>query len=628
MRGRHLVGVVIFLVAACSGGQGVQSAGTANFGGGRQPLALLPAPGGLCGGDGTHKDCSDPSGCGGSGASSGGGGLNAGSASGGTGYGSGTGGSAYGGATGFGGGSNNGGAAGSGAPTYDAGSADAAADAGGCQLDPDAGITSCDGGTAGDAGGATEGGAAPPPASTSNVASSTPPRSTLGSACQQLDSSKPYTLYESADDSNSTASPVITRALIRAGRRVPPNIVRPWEFLNYYTFSFRPAAPGQVRIIPQLSSCPDNGQLSLQVALQSEHRSPGARAPLNITFVLDTSGSMGAGNTNGPQPIELERDAVLAIAGQLHAGDVVSMVTWSTTQNNILVGHNVTGPNDPAIVSAAHALTPGGGTDLHAGLVRGYALAKQSYAQDRINRVVLISDGQANVGVTDAALIGQYADDEEGQEGIYLAGIGVGQGVNDTLMNKVTDAGRGAYVYLDSAAEAQKMLRDHFLSVIDVAARSVRLEVTLPWYLGVAKFYGEQMSTNSAQVRPQHLAPNDAMMFFQVLRACDPSLIHGDDHIRLRATWQLPFTREKREAVVYTTLNALAGDDANLTKAAAIAGYAEAVGLAGQATDNASAITTLKKALDNVKAAKNATTDPDLVEIAGLLESYIHTFGG
>lgn len=90
----------------------------------------------------------------------------------------------------------------------------------------------------------------------------------------------------------------------------------------------------------------------------------------------------------------------------------------------------------------------------------------------------------------------------------------------------------------------------------------------------------------------------------------------------------MPFTRERRDAVIYTTLNALAGDDANLTKAAAITGYAEAVGLAGQAPAPASSIKLLKNALDNVKAAKNATTDPDLLEIAGLLQSYIKVFGG
>jgi Ca-activated chloride channel family protein len=236
--------------------------------------------------------------------------------------------------------------------------------------------------------------------------------------------------------------------------------------------------------------------------------------------------------------------------------------------------------------------------------------------------VILISDGQANVGITDEQLIGDHADDEEGQEGIYLAGIGVGDGVNDTLMNVVTDAGRGAYVYLDSVDEADKILGKRLLSVVDVAARAVRLEVTLPWYMQVQKFYGEQISTDPTKVRPQHLGPNDAMLFFQVLRACDGSLIHGDDRIRLRATWEAPFTREAREAVVDTTFNALAGDDANLTKAAAIAGYAEALVRVDGMVDVMSRKQVLESARKNVLQAKGAQTDPDLIEIADLLATY------
>jgi Ca-activated chloride channel family protein len=399
-------------------------------------------------------------------------------------------------------------------------------------------------------------------------------------------------------------------------------VVRPWEFLNYYDFSFEPAAPGEVRMVPQLSSCPENNRLSLQVALQSEARAPGERAPLTVTFVLDTSGSMGSAGFNGPAPIALSRQAVLAMASQLRAGDVVSMVTWSVGQNVILAGHEVSGPDDPVLVQAANALSANGGTDLNAGLTRGYALARQHYGPERINRVVLISDGIANVGVTDEALIAEAADDEEGDAGIYLAGIGVGDGVNDTLMNTVTDAGRGTYVYLDSTEEAQHMLGERFLQVVDLAARNVRLEVTLPYHLVLEKFFGEVASTDATKVRPQHLGPGDAMLFFQVLRACEPSLLHGDDRIRLRATWETPFEREARETVLDTTLNALAGDDSALSKAAAVAAYAEALMQAASIVDGSERAALLLEALATVRGAHGADTDPDLVEIAGLLETY------
>jgi Ca-activated chloride channel homolog len=413
---------------------------------------------------------------------------------------------------------------------------------------------------------------------------------------------------------------VIARRLINTGQRVPASIVRTWEFLNYYDFAFEPASPSMVRIIPQLSSCPTNGELALQVALQSEARSPSARRAINLTFVLDTSGSMDG------TPIKLLRAAVLAVSKQLRKGDIVSMVTWNTQQNELLSAHPVSGPDDPKLSSIASGLSANGGTNLHAGLVKGYELAKQSYKPDRINRLLLISDGIANVGITDENLIGQYADDEEGQEGIYLSGVGVGDGVNDTLMNTVTDAGRGAYVYLDSVEEAEKMLGERFLQIVDLAARAVRLEVTLPWYMQVHKFHGEQISTDPTKVRPQHLGPNDAMLFFQVLKACDARLIHGDDRIRIRATWETPYSREPRQAVIDTMMNALAGDDAKLTKAAAIAGWAEALAAVDRTADPAARKALLDRALGNVLTAESASTDPDLIEIAELIGKYAKLF--
>lgn len=444
--------------------------------------------------------------------------------------------------------------------------------------------------------------------------------------CAMVRPARASTLYLSADDSNSMAGPVIARSMIRQGRRVPAHVVRPWEFLNYYDFDFAPAAPGEVRIVPQLSSCPDDDRLSLQVALSAEARAPRDRAALTLTFVIDTSGSMGTANGTGESPIQLARAAVQAMASQLQAGDVVSIVTWNTSQQDILAGHMVNGPNDAALLAAARGLVANGGTDLQAGLLRGYELAEAHYGTGRVNRVVIISDGVANVGVTDEALIARHADDEEGEAGIYLAGIGVGDGVNDTLMNAVTDAGRGAYVFLDSSGEAQRVLGERFLQVVDLAVRNVRLEVTLPYHLVIEKFFGEVASTDASKVRPQHMAPNDAMLFFQVLRACEPSLLRGDDRIRIRATWETPNGREQRSALVDTTLNALAGDDDDLTKAAAIAGYAEALVAVASTTDVDGQRRLLMQALADVQTAKDAAIDPDLLEVAELLNRYLDQF--
>lgn len=606
MRWFSAIAGLIGVAAACSQSQSAKDFD--GFDNGTRPLALLAAPAGLCLGDGTQKECSDPTSCTSRGTSepstfS----VGFGGSSGGATYPSPS--PTYGGAGGTAGG-----------PIYTAGAGGTITSTGGA-----APIVTADAGTeppsctdAADAASDAQCGSTSVASDAGSFAQSS--QAIEVTACSVLDQTDPATLYLSADDSNSTASATIARRLIRTGGRVPATIVRPYEFLNYYNFSFEPAEPGEVRIVPQLSSCPVNGELSFQVALQSEERNPNDRRALNLTLVLDTSGSMSG------EPIALERAAIRALAGRLSEGDVVSAVTWNVDQRDLLVGHAVIGSDDPAILAVADSLNANGGTDLDGGLQRGYELAGANWRSDRINRVILISDGQANVGQTNAALIGTKADDEEGGEGIYLAGVGVGDGVNDTLMDVVTDAGRGAYVYLDSEAEAEHMLGDHFLEVVDVAARGVRLELQLPWYLGVAKFYGEEISTDPTKVRPQHLAPNSAMLFFQILRACDPSLLNGDDRVRLRATWETPFTRQSREAVIDTTLNALAGDDGNLTKAAAVAGYAEALTRADLTTDPAAARAALDEALANVRNAKGASEDPDLLEIAALLDQYRQRF--
>src|SRR5262249_13799114 len=137
------------------------------------------------------------------------------------------------------------------------------------------------------------------------------------------------------------------------------------------------------------------------------------RRASTFTFVLDTSGSMSGSS------IEREKAAVKAIAKSLQAGDIVNMVTWNTSNSVKLDGHVVSGPNDASVVQQADALFADGGTDLSSGLKKGYELAQQNYGADRLNRVVLISDGGANVGVTDEDVIAMHSEDAD-QEGIYL----------------------------------------------------------------------------------------------------------------------------------------------------------------------------------------------------------------
>ncbi len=469
-------------------------------------------------------------------------------------------------------------------------------------LTPDSGVA-FDGGATSDAG--SDSGVTPDAEADAATDGRSP-----DAVCALLDRSKPLVLYQSADDSNSMASPAIARRLINLGRSVPPNLIRTYEFLNYYRIRYEPAPASHVRVVPQLRADPEEGKFTLQIGIQSE-AAPSPRRPMNITFVLDNSGSMTG------DPIEIEKAAVLAIAASMRAGDRVSMVTWNTQNRVLLDGLVVDGPNDPSLLDAVKLLNADGATDLSGGLSQGYALAQKYYQQGQLNRVVLISDGQANTGVTDEQLIGNASHSED-QEGIYLVGVSVGDGTNDTLMNVVTDKGRGAYVYLDGAQEADLMLHQRFDETMEVAARGVRLELTVPWYFGMVAFSGEQSSTVAAEVEPQHLAPDDAMVFHEKFSACSASMVNLHDTVSARATYETPITHVLSEDSATATLGELlSGSTAALQKGGAIVAYAEAL-----KSGSSTRAKKLDEALAAVELANQGGTDPELSEIAELIRRY------
>jgi len=423
-------------------------------------------------------------------------------------------------------------------------------------------------------------------------------------ACNMLDDTKPLTLYVSADDSNSMASPALAREMLTEGFGTQLN-VRTYEFLNYFRIEYEPAAPGDLNLIPQLAPAEDERDYDLQIGVRSFDLVE--RRPMTLTLVLDTSGSMGG------IPIARERAVVRALASSLAEGDIVNAVIWDTGQATLLDGHIATGPNDAAVVALANSLEANGGTNLDAGLVNGYELAKKYYGADRLNRVVLVSDGGANVGTTEPELIGANAKDSD-QEGIYLVGVGTGPagGYSDQLMDVVTDAGRGAYVYIDSEDEAEAMFGQRFAEVMEVAARAVQVELTLPWYFQMHRFYGEEYSENPEEVDPQHLAPGDAMIFNQVLRACDPAIVDDNDTITVRATWTEPMTYVNREKEVTVTVgDLLTGSKMQLLKGRAIVAFAEALKTNFPAD--------LQKAMAAVDAADPDGEDAELTEIADLI---------
>ena len=457
----------------------------------------------------------------------------------------------------------------------------------------------------GDSGGAADDGLPPPE-------DEPPMEEPPPDVCNDVDE---VVLFLSPDDSNSMSSPVQVReAALDGFSSINVVPIRTWEFLNYYGFDY-PAAPGgEVLVTPSLAAGEADGEYTLQIAVTSEAVAVADRRPMNVTLVLDTSGSM-AGHS-----MDMLRASALAIAGSLKEGDSISMVTWSTSNATILGGYQVTGPSDPLVVDEINALEAGGGTDLNGGLTAGYELANQVFDANRINRIVLISDGGANAGVTDIELIAQNAGGNDA-DGIYMVGVGVGSAgtYNDELMDTVTDAGKGASVFVNDAAEAAKIFGDDFISTMDVAVRDVQVQLDMPPGFEVVKFSGEEISTDPSEVEPQHLAPNDSMVFHQTIATCAPELGGPDAEFTVTVRYLDGVTFEQRETALTQTFGSLLdGDNTQLLKGAAIFEYAEGLKAYQQSADSAD----LEPAFAALDAADLALPgDEDLAEIRSVLQA-------
>jgi hypothetical protein len=206
--------------------------------------------------------------------------------------------------------------------------------------------------------------------------------------------------------------------------------------------------------------------------------------------------------------------------------------------------------------------------------------------------------------------------------------VGVGSAGNyrDDLMDAVTDAGKGAYVFVDTPAEATKQFDERFLANVAVSARNVRMRLTLPWYFGIKRFHGEEISADPAEVEPQHLAPNDSMTFHQVVSACDPSLVTTCESVGAYVEYTDPLTGEVGSDELTLGIEGLVLEDApRLYKADVVVGYAKAL-VVIDGLVNAGMLAEAVLVAQSVQAwAEDAATelaDAELQEIADLMGEY------
>ena len=479
---------------------------------------------------------------------------------------------------------------------------------------PDGGATgNVDAGSSGDGGGETSGTA----------------DDIKDQVCNKTDK---VTLYLSADDSNSMASATLARGLI-AGGQVVYKSVRTYEMLNYYAFEYAPAAPGTVAVSAQLrqlvadKGASGAGGYALQIGVRAPDYDAKTRRRLNLVLAIDASASMGWG-APGEQGVDTARAACKALAAQLEAGDRFGLLSFGDGVQTLVAPKVLAGKDDGSIAAACEGIAPAGTTGLSAGLLAANCAVEAGFDAAKINRVVLIGDGGANLGETDKAVIGKWAKAADGKQ-IYLMGAGVGDAwnYNDGLMDAMTDAGKGASVFLDSPVEAAMVFGPQLLRHVELAAREVQVALELPPTFVVSAFHGEQISTIKEEVEPQHLAANDAMIFHQELESCAPDALTGAEKIRVTATWKDALTGADQTSTFEASLSELLqGDTALLQKGDAVVAYAEALSDV-QVLDGKAAQARIDEAVAVVTAGQKAlANDADLAELAALLKEYRKVF--
>ncbi|MDM7914877.1 MAG: von Willebrand factor type A domain-containing protein, partial [Candidatus Eisenbacteria bacterium] len=267
-----------------------------------------------------------------------------------------------------------------------------------------------------------------------------------------------------------TGSYTVTRRYIDEGFLPPKDAVRVEEFVNYFEQGYPTFYDEDFRILIDGAPAPFAGSdyRLIRVGLKARDVDARDRKPANLVFVVDVSGSMAREDR-----LELVKKALAILLDQLRTADRIGIVVYGSTGQAILEPTS----DRERIRAAIEELRPSGSTNAEEGLRLAYDMARRAYDAHRINRILLCSDGVANVGVTGPEAILQTIR-QEADRGIQLTTIGFGMGnYNDVLMEKLADKGDGAYYYVDDLPEARRVFVENLTGTLQTIARDVKVQV-------------------------------------------------------------------------------------------------------------------------------------------------------
>jgi Ca-activated chloride channel family protein len=269
-----------------------------------------------------------------------------------------------------------------------------------------------------------------------------------------------------------TASYSLVRRMLRESGLPHADTVRTEELINYFDYDYPvPTGDAPFSVTAELGDCPWNADRKLlHVGLQGKVVAAQDVPARNLVFLIDVSGSM-----EGADRLGLARQGLQSLTEQLDADDRVSIVVYAGAAGQVLPP--TPGDDHPAILDALQRLSAGGGTNGSQGIDLAYATAQSQFIKGGINRVILLTDGDFNVGVSDhdelIAMIERKRD-----AGVSLSVLGFGFGnTRDSTMEQLADHGNGNYAYIDSLLEARKVFVDEAASTLMTIAKDVKLQV-------------------------------------------------------------------------------------------------------------------------------------------------------
>jgi Ca-activated chloride channel family protein len=270
-----------------------------------------------------------------------------------------------------------------------------------------------------------------------------------------------------------TASYSNVRRFIDEGRAPPADAVRIEEMINYFDYGYdRPRTASEpFAITTAVAASPwSPGRQIVHVGLQGYELPAAERRPLNLTFLVDVSGSMGP-----PDRLALAQKAMNLVIDRLRPQDTVAVTYYASGAGTTLAP--VSGDQKLRLRCAVASLSAGGGTGGAQGLANAYDQAQANFARDRVNRILLFTDGDFNVGVTDNQRLEDYVAAKR-ETGVYLSVYGFGRGnLQDARMQVLSQAGNGAAAYVGDLNEARRLFGPAFDRGAFPIADDVKIQV-------------------------------------------------------------------------------------------------------------------------------------------------------